>query len=589
VLLIEDDPGDARLVRENLADALGAGTEILHRPSLGAALELLRGPEEIDLALLDLHLSDSAGAASVKKLGAARPEVPIVVVTHLDDLQAALACIDAGAQDYVSKSDVAPAALRRVVLHAIERHQLRREAERARSLDRELASTVQNAREAIVAFTPEGKVVTWNPAAVALYGTAARDALASTTDVLVPESQRAAFRTLLEKLVRGETLPLCEAIRRRADGTEIEVEENLFAIRDAAGNVARIASIARDTSELARLRRAAEILSGGGETTDEDETGSSAMKEALAQVQMVARDANATALLLGETGVGKGWTARRIHRLSPRAEKPFLEINCAGLSQQLVESELFGHERGAFTGAVGQKRGLVEAAEGGTLFLDEIGELPLPVQAQLLTFIDARTFRRVGGTRTLKADVRLIAATNVDLKEAAARGTFRRDLYYRLSVMPITVPPLRERADDLPALARTMLRDLSRRPGGRKVGLSREVATALGKYDWPGNVRELRNALERALILSHGEPIEVAHLPPEIRGGAGSRAVPASDKLEEVERAHILAILARVKGNRTHAAEILGIGRSTLKRKLAELREDPPDESGESEPLEDGD
>ena len=567
VLLIEDDPGDARLVRENLVDGLGAGTETIHRQSFRAALELVGGPEKIDLALLDLNLPDSAGVESVKKLRAARPDIPIVVVTHLDDLAAALACIDAGAQDYVSKGELAPAALKRVVLHAIERHQL--------------------LREAIVAFTPGGKIVSWNPAADALYGIAAKDALASTMETLVPETQRSTFRAAVEKLVRGEALPLAEAIRRRADGTEIEVEENLFAIRDGAGRVARIASIARDTSELARLRRAAEILSGGGERADEEEeTRAPAMREALAQVQMVARDGNATVLLLGETGVGKGWTARRIHRLSPRVEKPFLEINCAGLSQQLVESELFGHERGAFTGAVGQKRGLVEAAEGGTLFLDEVGELPLPVQAQLLTFIDTRTFRRVGGTRTLKADVRLVAATNVDLKDASTKGTFRRDLYYRLSVMPITVPPLRDRADDVPALARTMLRELSRRPGGRKIGLSREVAAALAKYEWPGNARELRNALERALILSHGEPIEVAHLPPEIRGGA--HPAPASDKLEEVERAHILAVLARVKGNRTHAAEILGIGRSTLKRKLAELREDPPDESGESDPL-DGD
>jgi PAS domain S-box-containing protein len=581
--MIEDDPGDARLVQENLKDALGAGTEMLHKTNLRTALELLRTPEKIDLALLDLHLPDSKGAESVKKLRAARPDIPVVVVTHLDDLAAALACIDAGAQDYVSKGDLAPAALKRVVLHAIERQHLQREADRARALDRELACTVENAREAIVAFTPDGKIVSWNPAAEALYRIKTKDALASTMDALVPESQRAAFRAAVEKLMRGETLPLVESIRQRADGSEIEVEENLFSIRDAAGNVARIASIARDTSELARLRRAAEILSGGGEPTEqEEETRSPAMNEALAQVKMVARDANATVLLLGETGVGKGWTARRLHRLSPRAEKPFLEINCAGLSQQLVESELFGHERGAFTGAVAQKRGLVEAAEGGTLFLDEIGELPLPVQAQLLTFIDTRTFRRVGGTRTLKADVRLVAATNVDLKEASTKGTFRRDLYYRLSVMPITVPPLRDRADDIPALARGMLRELARRPG-RKPGLSREVASALARYEWPGNVRELRNALERALILSHGEAIDVAHLPPEIR--SGERAAPPSDKLEEVERAHILGVLARVKGNRTHAAEILGIGRSTLKRKLAELRENPPDESGETEPL----
>src|SRR5262245_6850844 len=177
------------------------------------------------------------------------------------------------------------------------------------------------------------------------------------------------------------------------------------------------------------------------------------MKKVIESAERVAKDANATVLLLGETGVGKSWLARRIHGDSPRSERPFFELNCAALSPQLLESELFGHERGAFTGATGLKRGLVETAEGGSLFLDEVGELSMGVQAQLLTFLDGKTFRRVGGTRVLSADVRLIAATNVDLTAAVAAGTFRRDLYYRLSVIPLRIPPLRERREEIGGLA----------------------------------------------------------------------------------------------------------------------------------------
>jgi transcriptional regulator with PAS, ATPase and Fis domain len=275
-------------------------------------------------------------------------------------------------------------------------------------------------------------------------------------------------------------------------------------------------------------------------------------------------------LILGETGVGKSRLARRIHAKSPRADRPFFEVNCASLGPQLVESELFGHERGAFTGATAQKRGIVEAAEGGTLFLDEVGDLPPGVQAQLLTFVDHRRFRRVGGTRTLIADVRIIAASNADLRQLAERGSFRRDLFYRLSVVPVEVPPLRERREEIPALARQVLEELTIREPGRLTYLDRGFTEALQRYDWPGNVRELRNALERALILSRGEPLDAAHLPPEIRS-SGRKTRDASDRLEDVERSHILRVLEEVKGNRTRAAERLGISRSTLKRKLAEM------------------
>jgi PAS domain S-box-containing protein len=439
---------------------------------------------------------------------------------------------------------------------------------RAHALERELALIVQGAREAMAAWTPDGTIVSWNPAAEAIYGIAASEVIGRNVETIIPEAMSPQFQEARAHLAAGEPTPLYEVQLRRRDGRELDLEISLAVIAGPDGKPLRYTAIARDMTELARLRRVTELLSPSGDATEQTGPISSRMRQALAAAELVARDPVATVLLLGETGVGKGWLARRIHAQSPRSGNPFFEVNCASLSAQLVESELFGHERGAFTGATSQKRGLVEVCEGGTLFLDEIGELPLPVQAQLLTFLDTREFRRVGGTRTLHADVRILAATNVDLKKAADRGAFRRDLYYRLSVVPIEVPPLRERREEIPQLARSLADDLSKRASaGRRPALNRRVVGALAKYDWPGNVRELRNALERAMILARGGAIDLEHLPPELRG-----AVPggSSERLDDVERNHILRVLEAAQGNRTRAAEILGIGRSTLKRKLVE-------------------
>jgi PAS domain S-box-containing protein len=442
---------------------------------------------------------------------------------------------------------------------------------------RELADVVRNLRDAVVTWEPRGAIVSFNPAAERLYGAVAGEVVSSSFERFVPETDLASFRERETALLQNHDPDLAEVVRLRPDGREVEVEETLFRIVDTDGKLRRIGCIERDLTELARWRRATQVLSGVGGTrrSEPPSAVSQKMLEALAHADLAAQDRDATVLLLGETGVGKSWVARRIHQASPRREHPFFEINCAALAPQLVESELFGHERGAFTGAAGQKRGLVETAEGGTLFLDEVGELTLAVQAQLLTFIDMRTFRRVGGNRTLTADVRLVAATNVDLRSAVDAGRFRRDLFYRLSVVPITIPPLRERRDEIRLLADRLLEQLGRRTG--PVRVTEAALAALSAHDWPGNIRELRNALERALILGKGATIDVAHLPPEIRERPAGRkptaqAATETSSLTDVEREHITRVLDEVGGNRTRAAERLGISRSTLKRKLAQMR-----------------
>jgi PAS domain S-box-containing protein len=436
--------------------------------------------------------------------------------------------------------------------------------ERTLSLERELSQLVSHAHEAIISWDLSGRIVSWNHAAETLYGWTPERAIGRPFLELLPDWERNGWARLEQRLLDNEAFCVHETSRLR-DGVEIEVEESVFLVRDPSGQPLRFASIARDLTELARLRRAAELMAAAGPDALEDSpVHSPSMRAALAAADVAARDPAATVLLLGETGTGKGWLARHIHSRSPRAGKPFLEINCASLSPQLAESELFGHERGAFTGAMDQKRGLVEAATGGTLFLDEVGELPLSAQAQLLTFLDSRQFRRVGGLRTMASDVRLLAATNRDLKADSDAGTFRRDLYYRLSILPITLPPLRERREDIGNMARQILNDLARKEEGRRAVIGPEVQVALQNHSWPGNVRELRNTLERGMIMSGSGLIELHHLPAELR----SSPAPAQTTLEAVERAHIERILQKHNQNRTFAARALGISRSTLKRKL---------------------
>jgi transcriptional regulator with GAF, ATPase, and Fis domain len=288
---------------------------------------------------------------------------------------------------------------------------------------------------------------------------------------------------------------------------------------------------------------------------------------------------DSTVLLRGESGTGKEVAARVLHRESPRAARPFVAINCATLSENLLESELFGHEKGAFTGAVARKTGKAEAAEGGTLFLDEIGELPLPLQAKLLRFLQEREFERVGGTRPIRVDVRVVAATNRDLEKAVREGTFREDLFYRLSVIPVRLPPLRERREDIPMLASHFAALTSQRQGRPLPGFTPEARACLLRHDWPGNVRELANAVERAIVLGEGGLIRPEDLPETVlESGSqpGSGLGKYHETLHETKKRLIHAAVAEAGGNMTRAAALLGLQPTYLHRLInkLDLRED---------------
>jgi DNA-binding NtrC family response regulator len=323
--------------------------------------------------------------------------------------------------------------------------------------------------------------------------------------------------------------------------------------------------------ELSRYRRAQEERFGLGNLVGRNPK----ISEVFELVRKIASSSATTILLQGESGTGKDLLANAIHYASDRAKKPFMNITCSALPENLLETELFGHERGAFTDAKASKKGLFELADAGTVFLDEVGEIGPSLQSKLLRFLEDRTFKRVGGTVDIKVDVRIVAATHVNIEQAVSEGRFRKDLYYRLKVIPIYLPPLRERSEDIPLLVKYFIDHFNREFKKTTRGVSHSAMQALLEYPWPGNIRELKNLIERVMILENKEIIDVPDLPREILGQEPSRPAdhtfnlpPGGIVLEDVERSLIEQSLKRTGGNQTRAARLLGLTRDTLRYRL---------------------
>jgi DNA-binding NtrC family response regulator len=331
------------------------------------------------------------------------------------------------------------------------------------------------------------------------------------------------------------------------------------------------AAVAR-AAEKVRLRREVRRLRGRSRRVAPGESlgVSAAMREIEREIAAVADSERTTVLIMGESGTGKGRVAQMIHALSPRADGPFVAINCGGLTAAFLNDELFGHERGAFTDAKEFKEGLLEVAVGGSVFLDEVGDLPVEVQPKLLMVLDTRRFRRLGGTREISTDARLIAATNRPIEQAVQAGAFREDLYYRIAVSIVRLPPVRERTrEDRLHLIHQMLAELADELPGAPTDVTSEALERLLVYAWPGNVREMRNVLERAMIMARSsDAVRLDHLPGELRGRGRAATARRVAPLEEVERDHIAQALRLHDGNRTRAAKDLGISRVTLLKKI---------------------
>jgi len=333
-----------------------------------------------------------------------------------------------------------------------------------------------------------------------------------------------------------------------------------------------ITMVVQRTMEQQRLRRGIEVLTQEVDKRYQMVPGKSERMAHATQAAKKAAATRSTILLLGESGVGKELFARAIHSWSERHGLPFVAINCVGLSKDLLESELFGYERGAFTGAQQRKKGKIELAQGGTVFLDEIGDISEEIQAKLLRFLQEREFERVGGTELISVDVRIIAATNRNLEAAVKDGRFREDLFYRINVVPITLPPLRERKEDIPELAEFFLRRFSQESKKDFLRIADDALAKLSAFDWPGNVRELANVIERAVVLGEPPSIQADDLPVEILAVLRSSPAKASlnyqETIDEYRREVIVRALHQTNGNRTAAAKILGLERAYLQKLL---------------------
>ncbi|MDA8408597.1 MAG: sigma 54-interacting transcriptional regulator [Deltaproteobacteria bacterium] len=604
ILLIEDNPADTRLIKEMCLDCGTIDLDIQCESRLASGLARLRNGG-VDAVLLDLNLPDSLGIETLTCVDTEFPEIPIIVLTGQEDEAIAVEAVKQGAQDYLVKSTVDGNQLARSIQYAIERKRMAVDLIRAKNeLERrveERTAELLDTNERLKQEIAERKVAAEelkkseerfraifesandfifikdlslrythiNPATAKLFGVPASEMLGKTAEDVVKKEVAQYIREADSRVLKGESIE--EITTREIRGVSMTFHEVRVPMHNGSGEIIGICGISRDITDLNRLQDTQKFVS--------QEYRSEIMKAVLKQAAFAA-STKSVVLLLGESGVGKDYLAKYIHKRSNYSSGSYYSINCAAVPLELAESELFGHEAGAFTGAGRRKRGLLELAEGGTLLLNEVGELSPALQAKFLTFLDTRTFTRVGGQQNIRVNARILAATNRDLQHEISIGRFRADLYYRLNVFSIRIPPLRERIEDLPILVAELLSILAKElQMSFSPGLAAGEMAKLYNYQWPGNIRELRNVLERAVILSGGGTIKV-----DIDGSQTREPVLSSsrvsniadtstlaDSMENLSRAMIEEALTRSKGRKELAASYLGVSRYTLRRWIQKL------------------
>ncbi len=577
LMVVDDDEVHRDLLSRRLRHC---GYQVSMAQDGRRALELIR-TQPVDLVLLDVLMPEMDGFTTCERLKAdlGTHDIPVIFMTALTDIVDKVKGFELGAVDYITKPFQQEEVLARITTHlALERLKSRLQENEER-----LSRIIESAMDAIIALDQAGTIVLFNQAAERVFRCRANDAIGGPASRFL---SKGLCRVLADYVGADPARPKTPIwvpeghSARRTDGEAFSVEATLshaeangqplhtLILRDvqerhkAEIERQQLQGLNRYLQEELRVSQAAEDLVGAAQD----------LREVLDKAQQVAPTA-ATVLILGETGTGKDLIARTIHTLSQRKDKVLVKLNCAAIPHDLVESELFGHEKGAFTGALARKLGRFELADQGTLFLDEVGELPFAAQAKLLRVLQEGEFERVGGSETRKVDVRIIAATNRDLVTHVKEGRFRPDLFYRLNVFPITLPPLRHRKKDLPLLIQHFVRTYAEKYGKRIETVPARAMTALQSHEWPGNARELQHVIERAVILTRGTELAVDE---EFlySGPGGQGGPPLIESLEEAERAHILKALEivgwRVSGA-GGAAERLGLKPSTLEFRMKKL------------------
>ncbi|HEY3500834.1 MAG TPA: sigma 54-interacting transcriptional regulator [Polyangiaceae bacterium] len=593
VVIVEDSLADAEILEYEIRKA---GFSPTIRRVETEAEYLAAIAERPDVVVADYTLPGFDAMRALELLQARALDVPFIVVTGSVSEEAAVACLHAGAADYLLKDRLARlgAAMSRALEGRAARAAKQAAEAELRASEERYRALVAYAPVAIFELDTSGALLSVNPAfhTVLELGDELERGLSLVK--LASQADRARLGDAIRLAAEGGTIR-CEFTPERAP--KRAVESSLIPIADKDGAVRKLMGIAQDITSRREAEKALTSLKERLQAENvylQEEIRlthdfsqilgeSAALRGALQRVELVAAT-DATVLIQGETGTGKELFARAVHDLSLRKARPLVKLNCAALPSTLIESELFGHERGAFTGALSRRAGRFELAHQGSLFLDEIGELPLDVQAKLLRVLQEGEFERVGGTETHTVDVRVIAATNRRLEDAVAEGAFRSDLYYRLNVVPIELPPLRERRGDIPLLARFFATRAAKRLGKVIDEVPPAVLDALERYEWPGNVRELANLIERAVILARAPLLRVEDVlppsavrvapPPSPLPQSSSQLSPRPKTLGELEREHIAAAIHATGGKIDGpggAAELLGLHANTLRSRMEKL------------------
>jgi PAS domain S-box-containing protein len=578
ILIVEDE----RITAEDLYDILTElGYTVTASVSSGADAIAKAGETKPDLALMDIRIKGDMDGTETARVLRQRFNIPVVYLTaHADTATLSRAKL-ATPLGYITKP------FQEAELHASIEMALHKHEEDLKSLQQEelLASTLRAIADGVIAVDRSATVTLFNPSAEAWTGMRSEDAIGQPFRQVFPLVDSATGdeldTPLWRVLAEGTVEPLAEgALLVDRSGEKRVISSSLAPTRDHRGDISGAVIVFGRPGKNGGTRPRP-----GGEPRDDDEVSmggfkmvasSPVMKQVLRFARRVAESEVSTILLEGESGTGKDVFAQFIHHVGRHREGPFVPLNCAAIPETLLESELFGYEKGAFTDARAPKSGIFEIATGGTIFLDEIGEMPVVLQAKLLRALEDQNFRRLGGVRDIQVDLRVIAATNRKLTDAIEQGKFRLDLYYRLNVIQVVLPPLRDRREDILPLAENFIRHYNAKFKRSVQGVSHGAAAALLTHNWPGNVRELRNVIERATVLEDSEWIQLANLriareegQPALAELAVKAGDPSSDfSLEEAEKSLLRKALEKAGGNQTRAAVMLGITRDTLRYKM---------------------
>ncbi len=562
ILLVEDNPGDARLIQELLRDVHGRAFDIITAESFRQAHDRLQDTRA-DLALVDLSLPDSHGLDTFRNLAEDYPSLPQVLLTGLNDRDIAIQAVREGAQDYLLKGEVDGHILLRAIDYAIERKRIQVELETANALlhksAEDLHSILNQLHIGTILISPEGRVLHMSVSALRLLGKNenTRKGQPWQDTVGFPDQDVRALERLMRQDERGKCLVHFTPPGLAPRWLEIDVHDDP---RDTRAKMLFL----YDVTEIHTLRKQLENKDQFHDLIGKCQP----MQDVYRQIRNLSQ-VESTVIIEGETGTGKELVARALHDSSPRKNKPFLAVNCAGLTESLLGSHLFGHRKGAFTGADSDHRGFFEAAQGGTIFLDEIGDMPAPVQTSLLRVLQEKEITRLGESQPRKVDVRIICATHHDLQKQVVLQTFRADLLYRIRVGRIHLPPLRERQEDIPLLIWAFVGQCRKTMGKLFVqDVSADALQSLTRYLWPGNIRELKSVIEYAVLQCEGDTIHPRHFPPELLESALPVVEPSATLKD---RARLLDALKETNGNRARAAQLLGISRATFYRWLDDL------------------